>query len=349
MLVMKGSSSRAVAIWLLTCAAFTLSMVVVGGLTRLTRSGLSIVEWAPITGVLPPLSHQAWLDAFAAYRATPEGSTVNAGMSLEGFQQIFLVEWVHRLLGRFVGIVVVLVPFIYFLATRRLAGARALRVLGIFALGGLQGFVGWYMVASGLVDEPRVSHYRLTLHLGMALTIFSLLLWSALDELADASVMPKPTTVPSPLRPFAWATVALVAVTVAWGGFMAGLHAGHVAPTFPTMNGAWTPTGMFIHEPAWLSFFENALTVHFVHRTLAWCAALGVLVTFGAAYVLRAPPATRAAATTLGVLVTLQIVLGAFTVLHHVPIALASVHQLNASLLLGAAIWLAHTVRRTGP
>lgn len=342
---MKGPSNRPVAVWLLTCAAFTLAMVVVGGLTRLTRSGLSIVEWAPITGILPPLSHQAWLDAFAAYRQTPEGTLVNAGMSLEGFQQIFLVEWAHRLLGRLTGLVV-FVPFLYFLATRALAGRRALRVLGIFALGGLQGFVGWYMVKSGLVDEPRVSHYRLTLHLAMALTIFSLLVWSALDELAGAAGAPRSTNAPSPLRPFAWATLSLVAVTVAWGGFMAGLHAGHVAPTFPSMNGAWIPSGMFIHQPPWLGLFENALTVHFVHRTLAYCASLGVIVTFAAVKLLRAPTSVNAPAVALLGLVVLQVTLGAFTVLHHVPIALASLHQLNAALLLGAAVWLAHAVRK---
>jgi cytochrome c oxidase assembly protein subunit 15 len=336
-----GRHNRAVGIWLLTCAAFVLAMVVVGGLTRLTRSGLSIVEWAPITGVLPPLGHDAWMQAFAAYKATPEGSLVNAGMDLDGFQQIFLVEWAHRLLGRLTGFVV-FIPLVFFLVTRRLSGRRALRLFGIFALGGLQGFIGWYMVKSGLVDEPRVSHYRLTLHLGMALAIFSLLLWSALDELSTT----RPSSIPSPLRPFAWATLFIVAVTVAWGGFMAGLHAGHVAPTFPDMNGMWIPTGMFIHSPWWLGLFENALTVHFVHRTLAYCAAAGVVVTFVAARMMGAPRGARIASALLLGVVGLQVTLGALTVLHHVPIALAALHQLNAALLLGCAVSLVHTVRK---
>lgn len=334
--------SRLIARWLFVCAAFCVAMVVVGGLTRLTRSGLSIVEWAPITGVLPPLSHQDWLAAFDAYKATPEGSVVNAAMSLEGFQQIFLVEWAHRLLGRVTGLVVFL-PLVFFVATGRLRGVRVLRVLGIFALGGLQGFLGWYMVKSGLVDEPRVSHYRLTLHLGMALTLYALLLWTAFEERAIGS---RPSSVPSPLRSYAWATLAFIAVTVAWGGFMAGLHAGHVAPTFPTMNGDWIPSGMFIHDPAWRGLFENALTVHFVHRTLAYCTTLGVVATFAAARALGASAAARRATTGLLLAVGIQVTLGVLTVLQHVPIALASLHQLNAALLLGCAVALVHAVRK---
>jgi cytochrome c oxidase assembly protein subunit 15 len=336
----RSSAKNIVAVWLFACAAFVMAMVVVGGITRLTRSGLSIVEWKPILGALPPLSESDWRDAFSAYQQSPEGRLVNANMDLDAFKQIFLVEWLHRLLGRVVG-VVVFVPFVYFAVTRRLSSRRAIRVLMIFLLGGLQGFLGWFMVQSGLENEPHVSPYRLTLHLGMALAIFSLLVWNALDEMAPSrSIFQSP---PPLLRPLAIATLVTVALTVAWGGMMAGHHAGLLAPTFPDINGAFIPSGMFSDATA---PFSDALTVHFLHRVLAGCTALGALVTFAVAHVQNAPRSTRLASSLLVLAVALQVALGALTVLHHVPIALAALHQLNGALLLGCAVALAFTARR---
>src|SRR5688572_1364769 len=309
-----GSARRAIGAWLLVCAAFCLAMVVVGGITRLTRSGLSIVEWKPITGVVPPLSDHDWELEFAKYRASPEGTLVNHQMDLGGFKEIFLVEWAHRLLGRITGFVVLL-PFLFFMATRKLYGRRAWRILGIFALGGLQGFLGWYMVKSGLVDKPHVSHLRLAMHLDLALLIFASLIWSALDELAGT----RPTTTsPSIARPFAWGTIALVSLTVTWGAFMAGLHAGHVAPTFPTMNGELVPDGLSS------GIARDALTIHFVHRTLAYCTAFGAIITALAA--LGASASSRVKLAALGLIgsVALQIALGAWTVLSHVAIPVAT-------------------------
>ncbi len=329
------------AAWLFACAGFVLAMVVVGGITRLTRSGLSIVEWKPVTGALPPLSHADWLEAFRAYQQSPEGRLVNHGMDLAAFQHIFFIEWLHRLLGRVTGFVV-LVPFVFFAATRRLSGRRAVRILGIFALGGVQGFLGWFMVRSGLENAPHVSPYRLMIHLGMALFIFSLLLWNAFDESATA----RPSSVPSQLRPFAWATLVVVALTIAWGAMMAGLHAGLVAPTFPDINGAYIPDGMFPERPWLVNLVHNALTVHFIHRVLAGCVALGTAVTLAAAFVGRAPPAARKAALALACAVVLQVVLGAFTVVNHVPVTLAALHQTNGALLLGCAVALVHALRR---
>src|SRR5581483_340518 len=173
----SNRTNRAIATWLFVCAATVMAMVVIGGITRLTRSGLSIVEWNPIVGALPPLGDDAWHAAFDAYKASPEGRLVNASMDLDGFKSIFFVEWLHRLVGRAVG-VVVLVPLAYFAFTRRISRARVVRVLGIFALGGVQGFLGWFMVKSGLENDPHVSPYRLMLHLGMALVIFSLFIWN---------------------------------------------------------------------------------------------------------------------------------------------------------------------------
>jgi cytochrome c oxidase assembly protein subunit 15 len=343
----RQPKTRAVAAWLFLCAASVLAMVVIGGITRLTKSGLSIVEWNPVLGALPPLTDADWNAAYAAYQASPEGQLVNHGMDLASFQEIFFVEWLHRLVGRLVG-VVVLVPLVFFALTRRLSGKRAARVLGIFALGGLQGFLGWFMVKSGLESDPQVSPYRLTMHLGMALLIFSLLLWNAFDEgCADRGMLSRAP--PSPVRPFAWATLLVVGVTIAWGGMMAGLHAGLVAPTFPDINGAFIPDGMFGDDTGrgfFANLVGNALTVHFAHRVLAGCAALGTVVTVGLAFLTNAPRAARGACVALVGFVALQVLLGALTVLHHVPIPLAALHQLNGALVLGSAVALVHALRR---
>jgi cytochrome c oxidase assembly protein subunit 15 len=333
--VSRAPSQRAIGAWLLVCAAFVLAMTVVGGLTRLTRAGLSIVEWQPITGLLPPLSEAAWTEAFEAYRSTPEGRLVNHAMELDGFQEIYLVEWAHRLLGRITGFVVLL-PFLYFLARRRLSGSRAARVLGIFALGGLQGFLGWFMVQSGLVDEPRVSHYRLAMHLALALLILGALVWTALDEFTPPAARASASAAP---RAFAWGTLVFVALTVVWGAFMAGLHAGHVAPTFPDMNGTMMPT--------FTSLFDDALGVHFAHRALAWCAALGALATFAVMHLHPAPSRIRALSSLLVLVLGAQMALGAFTVVLHVPIMLAALHQANGALLVTIAVALVHSLRRS--
>lgn len=340
----NAAGRRSVASWLFVCAGFVVAMVVVGGVTRLTRSGLAIVEWQPITGVLPPLSHADWLAEFQKYQASPEGRLINTGMDLAGFQRIFLVEWAHRLLGRVTG-VVVLVPFVWFLLSGALRGARALRVAGIFLLGGLQGLAGWYMVASGLVDEPRVSHLRLALHLDLALLIFALLLWAALDEvfgLRSASLAPRPRGALA--RPFALTTLALASLTLTWGAFMAGLHAGHVAPTFPSMNGDVIPTGMTLASVADLA--GQPLVVHFAHRTLAYCTAAGALLTTWVTLTSAAPPRARRAAVLLVLALVVQVALGAWVVLAHVPIVAATLHQLNGVFVLAAGVALLHGVRR---
>lgn len=333
---------RMVTIWIALCALLVLAMVVVGGITRLTRSGLSIVDWRPVTGALPPLGVEAWQAEFARYQSSPEFRLVNRDMTLAGFRSIFLVEWFHRLLGRLVG-VVVLPPLAFFAHTRALTRQRIAQVGAMFALGGLQGALGWFMVKSGLVDVPRVSPYRLTAHLLLALAIFCGLLWAALDEARgergrEISVAPAAWTL-------ARALVPLATLTIAWGGFMAGLHAGHVAPSFPTMNGAWVPGGMGALRPAWSNLFENPVAVHFTHRALAYATAM-VAVAASLCTLLRpAPRAARALAAGLLAAVALQITLGALTVLAHVPVGLASWHQGNGALLLGISVALLHAMR----
>jgi cytochrome c oxidase assembly protein subunit 15 len=323
-------------------------MVVVGGLTRLSRSGLSIVEWKPITGALPPLSHDAWLAEYAKYQASPEGTLVNADMGMAAFQRIFLVEWAHRLLGRITGLVVLL-PMLFFFATRRLSPRRTLQVLGLFVLGGLQGLAGWLMVKSGLVDQPHVSHYRLTIHLTLALLLFSLTLWVALSDLVGRRTrLATDRLAEERLSPWALGTLAIISLTVVWGGLMAGLHAGLVAPTFPTMNGQWIPAGLWVPDGSLLqNLMENPIMVHFVHRVLGFATALGVSGALLMTFTRRASALTRRASLLMFLLVTLQIALGALTVVFHVPMAVASLHQLNATLLLGCAVAFFYGVRRT--
>lgn len=335
---MKDKGDRAVGLWLLTCAACVVAMVLVGGVTRLTRSGLSITEWNPVAGALPPMGAHAWEEAFARYRATPEFQTVNHGMDLAAFQRIFLVEWGHRLLGRIAGFVFA-VPLVVFAVKGRLRGARLGKLAGIFGLGALQGAVGWWMVKSGLVDVPRVSPYRLATHLLFAVALLALLIWHARDELDTSEPAPGATSL---ARRLAALAIGAVVVTLTWGALMAGLHAGHVAPTFPTMNGAWVPVGMGSIERDAL---ENPITVHFVHRLLAYGTAAIAIAAAVTAWRATPDALVRRRATWLVLLVVGQVTLGALTVLSHVRIDLASAHQVNAALLLACAVTLVHRLR----
>ncbi len=333
------SRERLISSWLFAVTALVLAMVVVGGYTRLTRSGLSIVEWKPVAGALPPLDEAAWNEAFAAYRASPEGTLINAEMNLDAFKSIFLVEWFHRLLGRFVG-AFFLLPWCFFVARRWLPGRVAGRYLLWFALGGLQGALGWFMVKSGLSDAPHVSPYRLTAHLGMALFVCAAL-WLEVLERRTPWAMRAGATLPNALRR---GTAALVAITIAWGGLMAGHKAGWLSDTFPLMLGQLVPFAASALSPSTL--VGDALVVHFTHRVL------GILTLAVTAFVFlqtrRAPPFERRAGTATFALAALQVILGIGTVMMHVPIWLAVVHQLNGALLLLAVISL-NATPRTAP
>ena len=325
---MTDKDRRAVGAWLLVCAAFVFAIVVVGGVTRLTRSGLSIVEWQPLVGAIPPLSEADWQALFAKYRETPEYRLVNFGMSLEGFKRIFWWEYAHRLLGRLVG-AVFLVPFLYFYFRKKLENSLAWKLLGVFLLGGAQGALGWYMVKSGLVDDPRVSHFRLTAHLGLALAIFSAQLWIALDLLCRER---------SSSNSLLWLP-ALVFLMALSGGMVAGLRAGAAYQSFPLMNGHVVPPEILVLEPWWRNFAYNMATVQFVHRGFFW--VLAVLIPL-AWWHMRA----SAAAHFLLAAFVLQAALGISTLLAGVPVALAAAHQAGAVLLLAAALWTAHRHRR---
>jgi cytochrome c oxidase assembly protein subunit 15 len=333
-----SSSHRAVAAWLLACCAFVFTMVVVGGITRLTHSGLSIVEWQPIVGTLPPLNDAQWDETFAKYRKTPEFRLRNHDMTLAGFKDIFWWEYAHRLLGRIVGIVF-LVPFLYFLSRGALKGGLAWKLGGIFVLGGLQGALGWYMVKSGLVDDPRVSSPRLAAHLGLAFLIYGAMLWVALGLLA-------PARPPAPVRTKAHAAAlaALVFLMVLSGALVAAIRAGFSYNTFPLMNGRWIPPEVLLITPWWSNFLNNMATVQFVHRWLAMLVAL-----LAVALWLRLPRAgasdrARIWSDLLLLAVLAQVSAGIATLLMRVPLPLAALHQSGAVIVFTCALGVLHSL-----
>jgi heme a synthase len=334
-------AGRPVAAWLLVCCALVFAMIVVGGVTRLTHSGLSIVEWQPIVGTLPPMSDADWQTAFAKYQQTPEWKQVNHAMTLAEFKPIFWWEYAHRLLGRAIG-VVFLVPLVVFAVRRRVPRGYGWMLAGIFVLGGLQGAMGWYMVASGLVDDPRVSQFRLTAHLAIALLLFAAMLWIALSLLY-------PERVRSPAhrgaRRFAFAFAALVFVMACTGGFVAGIRAGFAYNTFPLMNGSIVPPEIFMIEPWWKNFFWNMATVQFDHRAIAWLLAVLAPILWWKVHRAPGPPRARSGATILLALLALQIALGISTLLLVVPLPLAAAHQAGAVLVFAAALNVAHALR----
>ena len=322
-------------------------MVVVGGMTRLTHSGLSITEWQPIVGTLPPLSAADWNDAFAKYQATPEYAQVNRGMSLDAFKGIFWWEYVHRLLGRAIG-VVFFVPLLWFVVRRQIPPGYASRLFGIFALGGLQGALGWYMVKSGLIDDPRVSQLRLTAHLGLAFIIFAAMFWTALSLLRPAERREGSRL--NGVAQFATALPVLVFLMVLSGGLVAGIRAGFAYNTFPLMNGRIVPTEILAIDPWYLNFVNNMATVQFDHRAIAWL--LFVLIPLFAWRVLRSSAtgdATRRAALLLLAMLAIQLAFGITTLLLVVPLALAAAHQAGAVLLFAAALNAAHATRAQRP
>jgi cytochrome c oxidase assembly protein subunit 15 len=337
-------SPLAVAGWLYVCCALVFAMVVIGGVTRLTHSGLSITEWQPIVGTLPPLTDADWQSAFAKYQATPEYQQVNKGMELSEFKGIFWWEYFHRLLGRLIG-VAFFVPYLWFLARRQIPPGYGWRLLGIFVLGGLQGAMGWYMVKSGLVDDPRVSQFRLTAHLGLAFLIFAAMLW-----VAWSLRMPQRFAVADDrqrgVRRFAFALVALVFAMVLTGGFVAGIRAGFAYNTFPLMNGAVVPPEILSLTPWWKNLFWNMATVQFDHRLLAWALAFAVPVLWWRARGTPGLPSrARAGTAALLAMLAVQVGLGIATLVNVVPLPLAALHQAGALLVFAFALNVAHALR----
>lgn len=339
----RPNADRPIAAWLLVCAAMVLAMAVIGAITRLTESGLSMVEWKPLIGILPPLSEAEWNRVFDLYKQTPEFRIYNSHMDLAGFQSIFWWEWFHRLWGQLIGFVF-LIPFLRFWMQGRISPELWPKLVGLFLLGGLQGGIGWFMVKSGLVDAPNVSHYRLALHLGTAILIYALLLRTALgllDPLPLAGWRPEAAG----LRRHTGWTLGLVAVTIVWGAFVAGSDAGLAYNTFPLMAGHWIPPEVNTLTPWWLNPFENTAALQLIHRTLAILTGVVVLVLAVRVLRTRLPGRASRAAVASAAMILLQIALGIATLLTVVWIPVAAAHQAGAILVVSMLVWLQFELR----
>jgi heme a synthase len=334
--------TRAIRLWLYVVAAMVLAMVLVGGATRLTESGLSITQWQPVMGVVPPLNETQWQAEFQKYQAIPQYRELNRGMSLDAFKTIYWWEWSHRLIGRAIGMVFLL-PLLWFLWRGWIGSGLRTRLWLIFGLGALQGAVGWWMVASGLVNRVEVSQYRLATHLGLACIIYIAILWTA-QRLDDQDTAPAPGAI----RAGALGLLALVFGQIYLGALVAGLRAGYVYNTWPLIDGAFVPgaSRLFFDTPWWRNFFENTLTVQFDHRMLAYAIWLAALIhAFNAARAVKTGPIV-AGAVMLAAAVTLQAALGIFMLLMVVPLPLALLHQAMAMAVLTVATLHAASVAK---
>ena len=332
--------NRAVMNWLFAFAFIVAFLVVFGGFVRLTRSGLSITEWNPISGAVPPIGQQAWLVEFEKYQQTPEFQQVNFNMDLEEYKYIFYIEWFHRFIARFAGLFYAL-PVFYFLFTKRIP----FKEFGIYFLMGMlfisQAFAGWVMVASGLVDRPSVSHFNLTIHLLLALTLFGLALWTALGHYFGFPPAGKkaPWSLPSKL---ALISFIVLLIQITYGGFTAGLKAGHVSNTWPLMFGKLIPPNLF---NSLVNIFESPQTIVFIHRWFAWLGLIMVPFVFWVVRKQNYPADIQNGLKWLVAIIALQIVLGILTVLSFVNLWVALIHQANAIVLFALAIYLIHRFR----
>ena len=335
--------NKHVALWLLAVSCLIVVMVVFGGWVRLTRSGLSMVDWRVVTGVVPPLSAAAWDDTFYQYRQTPEYKEINRGMSLEEFKSIYYREYTHRILGRLTGLAFV-VPLLVFLVRGALPRGHIPALLGIGILFAAQGLMGWFMVKSGLVDQPHVSHYRLMLHLLCALALLAGCLWLAFEHgLARDSQR----RIASP--PTRWWSVALlvgVCLQIAGGALVAGLKAGYISATFPRMFGQWIPQGLWSLEPWIANVVENPAMVHFQHRWFGFAVLVLALVLMVRVRREVSLPYLRTSATGVLYLILLQVVLGIVVIVLHVPVSLASLHQTVGLAIFVLTLFICHRAFR---
>ncbi len=353
--------SKPVAIWLFLCCIMVILMVGIGGFTRLSKAGLSITEWKPITGTLPPLSGQDWLQEKLKYETTPEYKAFNYGMSMEEFQAIYLIEYVHRLVARLTGLVFVL-PFIYFTLRRKISKKVVIRLFVALLFGALQAFAGWYMVKSGLVTEPHVSHYRLALHLLLALIVFALLSYQFFDyqpasrtqlhehcnirvTFTKKDVIPVRDTEMTGFQStnssiyYTILILILIVIQIIFGAFVAGLNAGLIYNTFPLMDGQIVPEDLFFLHPIWLNIFENRATVQFIHRALA-------LLILALVVILTVKNASVKPVYIMLLSVIIQIILGVITLLLHIPIAIAIAHQVFSFILFGSSLYFLCYLRK---
>lgn len=340
----RTQARRAIGLWLLAMTLMVVIMVLVGGITRLTDSGLSIMEWKPILGVLPPLSTAEWERVFGLYREIAQYKHVNAGMDLAGFKSIFWWEYIHRLWGRILAIAFA-APLLWFWFRGHLARADLRPLLGLFLLGGLQGAAGWFMVASGFQDRVEVSQYRLLVHLMLAVAIFALMLWYALDYLDRTPLAGSRQDAGALHRHACWMN-GIIAFEIALGALVAGTDAGLVYNDFPMMNGHWLSPDLFHLSPWWINFTENVATIQFQHRLGSGIVAIAVI-----SFLIRlrrhdVDPALRRRAIALPCALAAQAFLGIATLMLAVPLSLAVLHQLGALVLLGSGLVLQHGLRR---
>ena len=330
---MNEGDKRKVVLWLLSGCFLIFIMVVVGGITRLTGSGLSITEWNVVMGAVPPMNEAEWQQAFDRYKQIPQYSKINYDFELSDFKQIYFWEYLHRLIGRLIGLVFLL-PFIYFLLKKKLSREWILKSIFLFALGGLQGFLGWFMVKSGLTERTSVSHYRLAIHLIAAFITFGFTFWFALQlmfQRKENSSIPK-------INSLLKIILATVILQIIYGAFTAGLHAGRIANTFPTMDGEWIPSGINALSPSYLNFFENLLTVQFIHRLLASILVVLILSLWWMCRKQNLSSLRKKSINACLLAVLIQFLLGVFTLLYHVPVTLAALHQTGGFLLFSSVI-----------
>ena len=327
------TNDRWIARWLTLCAAVIFGMILLGGVTRLTDSGLSMVEWSPIMGTIPPLSEQDWQVAFDKYKQYPEFQKINYTMDLAGFKVIFMYEYLHRVLGRLIGLLYFL-PLVFFWVRGMVRRELTPRLVLLFVLGGCQGLLGWYMVKSGLVDRPDVSQYRLTAHLGLAVAVYAYMVWLILRMTAATRPIPP---LPS-WRPLG--LVGLIYLMILSGGFVAGTDAGYSYPTWPLMGDSFVPPALY--ADGWISAFEQVTTIQFNHRMLAYCIVLVVVIVAVRNLMMTQDKRVRMGVYLLLAALTVQVVLGISALLTHIAVPVAAAHQSGAVLLLTATLFFAH-------
>jgi len=342
-MVRQNNDDRQIAYWLILCAVVILGMILLGGVTRLTNSGLSMVEWKPLVGIIPPLSEQAWLEIFSKYQQFPEYQKINSGMSLDDFKSIFMFEYLHRVLGRIIGLLFFF-PFVFFAVKKRIRPGLMPKLILMFVLGAFQGLLGWYMVKSGLVNDPRVSQYRLTAHLGTAVLIYVFMLWVAFDLLLSRETSNVRWSLP--YAGHSLVLLALVFLMILSGGLVAGTDAGFAYNTWPLMGNSFIPAHIYSGSPAWLDAFEDITTIQFNHRMFAYllCALLISFVVL----VYRSGATGRARKGLVLVVLALlvQLTLGISTLLLHVAVPVAAAHQGGAMVLITAMLFVSHALVR---
>jgi cytochrome c oxidase assembly protein subunit 15 len=329
---MNDKDKKSISLWLFSGCFLIFLMVVIGGITRLTGSGLSITEWNLVMGAVPPTNDAQWQEAFDKYKQIPQYQKLNYDFELSDFKQIFFWEYLHRLIGRLIGIVFLL-PFLYFFWKKKLDQIWIRKSLFLFALGGLQGFLGWFMVKSGLTERTSVSHYRLAIHLIAAFITFGFTYWFALQLVAEQKG-PRNKKTASLIKYL----LALVILQLTYGAFTAGLHAGRIANTFPTMDGEWIPSGINSMTPGYLNFFENLLTVQFIHRLIAYTIFIFVIALWWKVRKETYSPSQKKAMNVCALAVSIQVLLGIFTLLYHVPVTLSALHLIGGFFLFTSVV-----------